>query len=103
MTTPQTTIQLLLIGIGATAFMDAWLALLKRMGVRTLDFALVGRWVGHLARGRIAHAAIAKAAPVRGERALGWLTHYAVGIAFAGVLVALQGIAWMQQLRHSRR
>src|SRR5690606_21462636 len=44
-----------------------------------------------------AHAAIAKAAPVRGERALGWLTHYGVGIAFAGLLVAGPGLAWAEQ------
>lgn len=85
----------MLIGIGATAVMDTWLLLLKRLGVPTLNFAFIGRWVGHLLRGRFAHAAIAKAAPVRGELALGWLTHYAVGIAFAAVLVRTQGAAWL--------
>jgi hypothetical protein len=82
------------IGIGATAVMDLWLWLLKRLHVPTLDFALVGRWVGHLARGRWSHVAIAKSAPVHGERALGWLTHYASGVAFAGLLVLLYGMAW---------
>ena len=38
--------RVLLIGIGATATMDAWLALMKRLKRPTLDFALVGRWVG---------------------------------------------------------
>lgn len=85
------------IGIGATALMDAWLALLKRAGVQTLDFAFIGRWVGHLFRGRFTHAAIGKAAPIRGERALGWLTHYLVGVAFAGLLVGWQGIGWVSQ------
>jgi hypothetical protein len=66
-----------IVGIGATAVMDAWLALLSRLGVPTTPFALVGRWVGHLSRGRFAHAAIAKAEPVAFERGLGWLTHYA--------------------------
>ena len=84
-----------LLGIGATAVMDAWLLLLKRLGVPTLNFAFIGRWVGHLLRGQVAHAAIAKAAPVRGELAWGWLTHYAVGMAFAGVLLSLQGAAWV--------
>ncbi len=95
MTLPQELIQVVFIGIGATAFMDAWLALLKQIGVQTLDFALIGRWVGHLGRGRFAHASIGKARPIAGERLLGWLTHYAVGIGFAGLLVALQGPAWM--------
>ena len=70
----------MLIGIGATAVMDAWLLLLKHLGVPTLNFAFIGRWVGHLFRGQFAHAAIAKAVPIRGELAWGWLTHYAVGV-----------------------
>ena len=45
-------------------------------------------------RGRFAHAAIAQAPPIPGELAWGWLTHYAVGVAFAGVLVGVQGLAW---------
>jgi Protein of unknown function (DUF2938) len=87
-------LRVLLIGIGATATMDAWLALMQRLRQPTPDFALVGRWVGHMARGRWAHAAIGQAAPVRGERALGWVLHYLTGIAFAGLLVALAGMDW---------
>jgi hypothetical protein len=86
-----------LIGIGATAILDAWLFALNRVGVRTLDMALIGRWAGHLARGRFRHDGIVKAAPVKGERALGWLVHYAVGVVFAGVLVVTQGVDWARQ------
>ncbi|MDO9322144.1 MAG: DUF2938 domain-containing protein [Pseudomonas sp.] len=82
------------IGIGATLVMDAWLMLLKYRGVPTLNFAFIGRWVGHLLRGQLAHAAIAKAAPIQRELALGWLMHYATGIAFAGLLLAIQGTDW---------
>jgi len=92
----ETIAQTVLIGMGATAVMDAWLALLKRMGVQTLNFAFIGRWVGHLFRGTFTHASIGKAEPIPGELALGWLTHYAVGIAFAGLLVGLRGVAWIQ-------
>lgn len=87
----------LAIGAGATLAMDAWLLLQRHLGVRTLDFAHLGRWVGHLARGRVAHAAIARAPAVRGELALGWLAHYAIGIAFAALLVAWQGLAWTRE------
>ena len=86
-----------LLGAGATAVMDAWLTLLKRIGVRTLDLALVGRWIGHLGHGTFAHDAIAHARPIRAERALGWLTHYLVGIAFAGALVAIAGNEWTRR------
>ena len=79
------------VGVGATVAMDLWLLALRRAGIPGLDFALLGRWVGHLASGTWSHEAIARACPVPGERALGWLTHYAVGIAFAALFVAFAG------------
>jgi hypothetical protein len=86
-----------LIGVGATAVMDIWLLLLLCLKAQTPSFALIGRWVGNLPRGTFAHASIAKAPPVVGELGLGWLTHYAVGIAYAFCLVAVQGTEWSQQ------
>ena len=83
-------------GMIATATMDLWLLLLRRLGVPTLNFALIGRWVGHWRRGVFRHAAIAAARPVRGELALGWLVHYVTGIAFATLLVGVLGMAWTQ-------
>lgn len=94
---PQLIGHIALVGIGATAVMDVWLLLLSRLGVPTTGFALIGRWVGHLFRGRLAHAAISKAAPVEFELGLGWLTHYLVGIAWAGLLVAVEGVAWLER------
>ncbi len=88
-------VQIILVGIGATALMDLWLWLLSRLGVPSTGFAMVGRWVGHVARGRFVHASVAKAAPVRFEIGLGWLTHYAIGIAYAALLVAVLGEGWL--------
>jgi hypothetical protein len=85
------------IGIGATAFMDVWLLLLRAIGIPGLDFTLVGRWAGHLAQGRWFHDSIARAQPVPGEHALGWLVHYAVGIGFAALAVAVIGTGWIAQ------
>jgi hypothetical protein len=82
------------IGIGATAIMDLWLMLLQRLGVPTLKFAMIGRWVGHWRRGVWRHEAIAKAASVKGEIALGWLVHYLTGIAFATLLLVIWGMQW---------
>jgi hypothetical protein len=64
MTSLQDIANVALIGIGATAVMDVWLALLQRLGIRTSSFALVGRWLGHFLRGQFAHADIARAKPV---------------------------------------
>jgi hypothetical protein len=82
------------IGAGATLVIDAWAALLRRFGVQSLNFAMLGRWMGHLLRGRLVHESIGKAAPVRRELFLGWLAHYAIGISFAGLLLATFGLAW---------
>jgi len=89
--------RIVLTGLGATLAMDAWLLLLRRAGVKTLDFALVGRWAGHALRGRWQHEAIARATPIRAEGALGWSIHYGVGIAFAGLLVAIMGTGWLRE------
>ena len=85
------------VGIGATALMDGWLWLLSRLGVPSTGFAMVGRWVGHFSRGEFAHASISKAAPIRFELGLGWMTHYLIGIGCALLLVGLQGAAWLEQ------
>lgn len=91
---PEDIARVIVIGIAATATMDLWLLFLKRLGVPTLDFALIGRWVGHWPRGVFAHEAIAKAPAVAGELALGWSFHYATGVAFAALLVSVEGLQW---------
>lgn len=91
----ETILQVAAIGMGATALMDLWLLLLKALGIPTLNFALLGRWVGHMAQGQWAHAAIAKASPVHGERVLGWAVHYATGLGFATLLTSVVGLEWL--------
>ncbi len=86
--------RIVLIGVGATMVMDSWLMLLKRLKVPTLNFALLGRWIGHLLRGKWTHDSIAKASPISGEVLLGWSAHYAIGIAFAALLIYAYGLAW---------
>ena len=82
----------LLVGIGATAVTDLWAVIRKRLfGVAPPDFGLVGRWLAHMARGRFRHDSIAAAARVRGERPIGWIAHYLIGISFAAVLVGICG------------
>lgn len=85
-----------LMGVAGAALMDVWSAVLRRrFGIPTLDYRFVGRWVGHMPRGRFVHARIAASAPVRGERALGWLAHYAIGVMFAFLLLVIVGPAWL--------
>jgi hypothetical protein len=48
--------------------MDVW-ALVSRhvFKIQGLDYALLGRWIGHFPQGRFFHERIAAAAPIRGE------------------------------------
>jgi hypothetical protein len=91
-------IRAVLMGIGATALIDLWALIVGRaFGTASLDYALVGRWLGHMPAGRFAHASIAAAPRIRGERLLGWGAHYAIGVLFAGMLLAACGVDWVHQ------
>jgi hypothetical protein len=91
-------IDAILIGAGATFFLDLWSAARTRFSrTATPDYALVGRWLAHLVRGRLVHDAIAKSAPVKGERLIGWAAHYVIGITFAAVLLIGWGTEWARE------
>lgn len=91
----QEIVKITLIGCGATGVMDIWLLFLKRIGIHTLNFAFIGRWVGHVFFGRFTHTAIGKTSPIAHEALLGWITHYAVGIVFAFLLISVAGVEWI--------
>jgi hypothetical protein len=94
---PSYLVHSILLGVGATLLMDAWVAVRWRLlGIPAADYGLVGRWIAYMPRGRFVHAPIASTAPVRGERALGWGVHYLTGIAFAAALLAVAGPEWVR-------
>jgi hypothetical protein len=83
-------------GIAGSALMDLWSAVLRRrFGIPTLDYRLLGRWIGHVRKGRFVHDRIASSEPVAGEGPIGWLAHYAIGVTFALLLLAIWGGAWL--------
>jgi Protein of unknown function (DUF2938) len=85
------------VGAGATAAMDLWaLALYAMFGLALPNWAMVGRWFAHVAKGRAYHKNIADSAPVANELAIGWFSHYATGIIYAGVLIAFAGPEWVR-------
>ena len=88
----------LIIGVGATAVMDWWAIVRKPLlGIAPPNYALVGRWLAHMTRGRFRHDAIAVSSPMRGERLIGWTAHYLIGIAFAAVLMGIWGPTWARR------
>lgn len=87
-----------LTGIGATLMSDVWAVARKRVFAITLpNFALVGRWIAHLARGQVRHDSISAAPPARAEHAIGWAVHYLIGVGFAFLLPAIWGVQWISR------
>ena len=86
-----------LIAAGATMTMDLWALLLKQFGIPSLNFAFLGRWIGHLPDGQWTHESIAKGEPVRGELWMGWFAHYSIGITFAALLLVVNGLDWARK------
>jgi len=84
------------IGIGATAVLDLWALMLKRIfKVTSLNFCLVGRWLSHMRNGIYQHQSITTASQKRMECTIGWSAHYLIGIAFAAGLVAIVHTEWL--------
>ncbi len=88
----------MVIGIGATMFMDAWNLFLKRVfSVASLNYCLLGRWLCHMPERTFRHESIAAAPRKSLECTVGWMAHYTIGIAFALVFVVLASTGWLAQ------
>ena len=92
----QNIVFIVLIGIGATLVMDLWALLRQQLfGIAPTNWSMVGRWIGHMKKGRFSHISIANAGSVRGEKAIGWAAHYVIGIGYAVLLFLIFGEAWL--------
>lgn len=90
----------LAIGIGATILIDLWALFLARLfGQNRPNWALVGRWFGHLREGEVFHEDIALAEPCAGELGLGWTGHYVVGAIYGVAFVLMAGQGWLAEPR----
>ena len=85
-------------GIGATLIMDLWSFGQKYLlKLPPLNYALVGRWIAWLFRGKLCHNTIASTPALRGESVIGWVFHYLTGAIFAFVPLALNGTVWLNE------
>ena len=83
-------IEALVVGIVATFATDLWQRLLHAIaGLAPANWGLVGRWVACFRRGIFVHRPITATPRVRGEVAIGWVFHYAVGVAYAALYLAI--------------
>ena len=93
--TSSVVIQVIVIGIIATLVADLWQRLAHTIsGLPPANWGLVGRWVAWFPRGVFVHRPITATASVRGELAIGWAFHYAVGVAYAALYLATMSIGF---------
>lgn len=85
----------IIMGLAGTLAMDIWALVLERFGQARPNWAMPGRWLGHVVRGRVFHDSIGEAEPVGNERALGWALHYGVGVIYGVVFVLIMGAGWL--------
>ena len=83
-------------GVLGTLAMDVWAWVLGLMGQPKPNWAMPGRWLGHVFRGTLFHDDIGAAEPVAGELGLGWALHYGVGVLYGVVFVLLAGPGWVE-------
>ncbi len=87
-----------LVGVGGTIVLDLWALFIARvMGLSATNWAMVGRWFGNIPRGQFVHETMTKAEPVKGELAIGWIAHYAIGIGYGLLLPAFWGQDWIDR------
>ncbi len=89
--------QAVAVGVGGTVIMDLWALIQKQLfNIPSLNYALVGRWLLLMRKGKFFHNTIVQASTQYGEKIVGWMAHYLIGIAFSLLLVLVKGNNWLQ-------
>ena len=92
----EVVLQAAVVGIGGTIALDAWAVMLQILfKTPGTNWAMVGRWLGHMPKGKYRHDNIAAAAPVVSEAFIGWTFHYGIGIGYGLLLIILKGSDWL--------
>ena len=86
----------ILMGLAGTLAMDIWAIFLEKFAeIPRPNWAMPGRWLGHVMRGKVFHESIGAAEEVPNERALGWGLHYGVGVLYGVLFVLFAGSDWI--------
>jgi len=83
-------LKILLLGVFATVVMDIWATFSNKiLKFPRTNWAMVGRWLGHIPSGQLVHTSINSAPEIKNENAIGWAFHYLIGTAYAAFYVFL--------------
>jgi len=83
----------IVIGVVGTAAIDIWAEILSRgFKLPTTNWGMVGRWFGHLPKGKFIHSPISRSTRIKHELTIGWVLHYAIGISYGfAYMLIVQG------------
>lgn len=87
------------IGLGATLLLDCWSLVMRQFGSGSHGVMFAGRWISYFAEGTFIHDTIIETAPASHELIVGRIAHYAIGVLFALILVAIYGKGWLDRPR----
>lgn len=91
-------IKTIIIGVGATFAMDIWSFILSLFKIKSLNYSLLGRWVGCIPKGKFFQDKIFNSPSLKNELIIGWLSHCIIGISFVFLLVFVCGKDWLTNL-----
>jgi len=76
------------IGIFSTVIIDIWASFSNKiLKFPRTNWAMVGRWLGHIPSGKLSHSSIASVPEIKHENVLGWVFHYFIGITYAFIYI----------------
>ena len=86
----EVTIQILFGGLFATVAIDIWATFANRLlKFPRTNWAMVGRWLGHIPSGQLTHISISSSPVIKYENVAGWAFHYFIGLSYAAFYVVL--------------
>ena len=75
-------------GIFATIAIDIWATFSNKiLKLPRTNWAMVGRWIGHIPSGKFVHHPIGSSLPIKNELFMGWVFHYLIGMTYAAIYV----------------
>ena len=85
-------VEMVLMGVVATLFMDLMAVRLAKMKIihPPIGPDAVGRWTLYMFRGKFIHKDIHKTPALNNEKSVALLSHYLIGIALAGIYLLLE-------------
>jgi len=86
-------IKVLLVGIFSTVIIDIWATISNRLlKLPKTNWTMVGRWLGHIPKGKFTHNPVSSSPKIKHEHIIGWIFHYFIGVIYAAIYVAI--VVW---------